>query len=58
MKTLIHNTKIINEGRRFNGSVLIEDELIKQIFNEEEVPQEILDQATVIDGSGKLLIPE
>ncbi|SFF85805.1 dihydroorotase [Sunxiuqinia elliptica] len=57
MKTLIHNTTIINEGRRFNGSVLIEDELIKQIFNEEEVPQEILDQATVIDGSGKLLIP-
>ncbi len=57
MKTLIHNTTIINEGRRFNGSVLIENELIKQIFNEEEVPQEILDQATVIDGSGKLLIP-
>ena len=57
MKTLIHNTTIINEGRRFNGSVLIEDELIKQIFNEEEVPQEILDQASVIDGSGKLLIP-
>lgn len=57
MKTLIHNTTIINEGRRFNGSVLIEDELIKLIFNEEEVPQEILDQATVIDGSGKLLIP-
>lgn len=57
MKTLIHNTTIINEGIRFNGSVLIEDELIKQIFNEEEVPQEILDQATVIDGSGKLLIP-
>ncbi len=57
MKTLIHNTTIINEGIRFNGSVLIEDELIKQIFNEEEVPQEILDQATVIDGSGQLLIP-
>ncbi|KOH45018.1 dihydroorotase [Sunxiuqinia dokdonensis] len=57
MKTLIHNATIINEGIQFQGSVLIEGEFIKRIFKEEVVPESLLKQATVIDGSGKLLIP-
>ncbi|WP_159517614.1 dihydroorotase [Sunxiuqinia indica] len=57
MKTLIHNAIIINEGIRFNGSILIEDELIKRVFKEEVVPDSVLRETTVIDGTGKLLIP-
>ncbi|MGQ7868097.1 dihydroorotase [Sunxiuqinia sp. sy24] len=57
MKTIIHKATIINEGTRFEGSVLIEDEFIKRIFKDEEVPESLLNEATVIDGSGKLLIP-
>lgn len=57
MKTIIHNATIINEGIQFTGSVLIEGEFIQRIFKEEIVPQSILNDATVIDGSGKLLLP-
>ncbi len=57
MKTIIHQATIINEGIQFQGSVLIEGELIKRIFKEEVVPESLLKEATVIDGSGKLLIP-
>jgi dihydroorotase len=57
MKTIIHQATIINEGAQFTGSVLIEREFIKEIFKEREVPQEILDESKVIDGTGKLLMP-
>ena len=57
MKTIIHNATIINEGIQFTGSVLIEGEFIQRIFKEEIVPQSILNEATVVDGSGKLLLP-
>ncbi len=57
MKTIIHQATIINEGIQFQGSVLIEGEFIKRIFKEEVVPEAMLKEATVIDGSGKLLIP-
>ncbi|WP_299578158.1 dihydroorotase [uncultured Sunxiuqinia sp.] len=57
MKTIIHKATIINEGTRFEGSLLIEDEFIKRIFKDEEVPETLMNEATVIDGSGKLLIP-
>lgn len=55
-KTLIHQALIINEGRSFIGSVLVEGALITQIF-EDTVPQEILEQVNVLDASGKWLIP-
>lgn len=57
MKTIIHQATIINEGIQYQGSVLIEGESIKRIFKEEVVPEALLKEATVIDGSGKLLIP-
>lgn len=57
MKTIIQNATIINEGIQFTGSVLIEGEFIKKIYKEETVPQSVLDEAIVIDATGKLLVP-
>lgn len=50
---LIKNATIINEGKSFIGSVLVEGELIKSIFvgNTNVIADE------VIDATGKLLIP-
>ncbi|MDD3078872.1 MAG: dihydroorotase [Paludibacter sp.] len=53
---LIKNATIINEGRRFIGSVLIEHEIIKSVFEGTEIPQ-IQEKYTEIDAAGKLLIP-
>lgn len=53
---LIHNAKIVNEGHAFKGSVLIKDDKISKIFKE-EVPENIIKNATVIDASGKYLFP-
>jgi dihydroorotase len=46
---LIHKATIINEGCSFIGSVLIENNLISEIYKTEEVPEEILSRSTVID---------
>ncbi|MDH6354874.1 dihydroorotase [Dysgonomonas sp. PH5-45] len=54
---LIHNATIVNEGRSFVGSVLIEGKIIKDIFVPGEVPEGILSQAEVIDASGLWLLP-
>ena len=58
MKTiLIQNTKIINEGNSFKGSLLIEGDKISKIFRD-EVPGNILQRAEMlIDGADKWLIP-
>lgn len=64
-KTLIKNARIVNEGRSFVGSVLIEDDKIAAVY-EQAVPESAeaamnLDAAgldvTVIDATGKLLMP-
>ena len=53
-RTLIQNATIINEGKKYQGSVLIEGELIKQIIPEgAPLPH----ASTVIDATGKYLIP-
>ena len=46
-RTLIKNATIINEGRTFTGSVLIEDDKIAAVY-EGTIPAESGD-ATVID---------
>ena len=63
MKTLIHNATIVNEGRIFVGSVLIEDDRIAEVF-ESSAPSrcseaEGLPSAadTVVDAQGLLLLP-
>jgi len=53
---LIKNAKIINEGKSFIGSVLIENDLINAVYTENE--SIIIDAPyTIVDGTGKLLIP-
>lgn len=54
---LVHNATIINEGESYRGSVLVEHDKIKKVYRNEAVPEQILNQAEVIDGTGKLLIP-
>lgn len=54
-KTLIKDATIINEGRTFTGSVLIEDDKIAVLY-EGTIPASATD-AHVIDATGKLLLP-
>lgn len=53
MKTLIHHATIINEGKQFFGSVLIENDLIVSVIEGNEVVT--ADES--IDARGLLLIP-
>lgn len=57
MKTLIKNVTIINEGERFVGSVLIENERIAKILRGvySETTATVVD--SIVDGQGKWLIP-
>ena len=49
-RTLIKNATVINEGRTFTGSVLIEGDKISAVY-EGPIPAESGD-ATVIDATG------
>jgi Dihydroorotase and related cyclic amidohydrolases len=53
---LIRNATIVNEGRTFVGSVLIEDKLIKAVYEGSQVV-EITQPYTEIDATGLLLLP-
>lgn len=57
MKTLIKNARIINEGRIFTGSVLIDGEIISRIIEGDQTSVELAFGATVIDAEGQYLIP-
>ena len=54
-RTWIKNAQIVNEGKTFNGSVIIEDEIIVEILQGNETPAEACDET--IDASGCYLIP-
>lgn len=55
---LIHNATIINEGKSFIGSVLIEGETIKTIYNNvQDIPDRTVDQSKIINAMGLWLIP-
>ena len=55
---LIHNATIINEGISFTGSVLIDNNVISEIYRTGEVPEEILNHTnSVIDAEGLWLLP-
>ena len=56
MKTLIHNATIVNEGRIFVGSVLIEDDKIVKISENPE-SSDYSDYSEVIDATGMILMP-
>lgn len=53
---LIRNATIVNEGRTFLGSVLIDGEHIKAVF-EKNHPVELSESFTEIDATGLLLLP-
>ena len=54
-RTWIKNAQIVNEGKTFNGSVIIEDEIIVEILQGNETPAKACDET--IDASGCYLIP-
>lgn len=54
---LIQNATIINEGKSVKGSVLIEGEIIKAIYENEEIPSQLLNKATIINAEGLWLVP-
>ncbi len=56
MKTLIANGRIVNEGRLFNGSILVEDDRIVDIYDYSQrnnIPQ----ADEVYNAKGKLVFP-
>ena len=56
MKTLIHNATVVNEGRIFVGSVVIEDDKIAEISENSE-HSDYSEYSKIIEASGLLLIP-
>jgi dihydroorotase len=57
MKTLIKDATIVNEGLKFKGSVLINDDKIEKIFPHIIPANFDLSEATVINAKGLYLIP-
>lgn len=55
MRTLIKNATIVNEGQTFEGSIVIEDDLISEISTEKEQPTASFDE--VIDAAGFYVLP-
>ena len=54
MKTIIRNATIVNEGRTFIGSVVIEDEMIQEVLENDDSTQSY---DTEIDETGLYLFP-
>ena len=54
MKTLITHATIINEGRRFTGSVLLRDEVIEAVYGADDALPEA---DRVVDATGLWLVP-
>ena len=55
MRTLIQGGTLVNEGRLFEGSILIEDSQIAQIYTEPHTPEASYDE--LIDASGCFILP-
>lgn len=57
MKTLIHNARLVNEGRTAAGWLLIDGDIIADL-GEGSVPAAVMESASaVIDAAGRLLLP-
>jgi Dihydroorotase and related cyclic amidohydrolases len=54
-RTIIRNASIVNEGKQFQGSVVIEDQIIKEVLVDDEVPTEPCNET--IDATGFFLLP-
>lgn len=53
MKTLISNATLVNEGKKYKASVLIDDDHIRSIIRNGDLPEHDL----LVDGEGMLLLP-
>lgn len=56
-KLWIKNARIINEGRTYNGSVVIEGDKIAAVYEGEVPPQAVAEVTETIDAAGKWLLP-
>lgn len=54
-RTWIKNARIVNEGQTFEGSIVIEDEIIAEILQANETPSSPCNE--IIDAQGYYLIP-
>ena len=54
-RTWIHHAIIVNEGRRFVGSVVIEGEKIQEVIEGDGAPAAVCDEQ--IDAQGCFLLP-
>ena len=55
MRTVIQGGRIVNEGKIFDGSIVVEDTKISKIVEGETSPEDIVDE--VIDASGCFVLP-
>ena len=55
MRTVIQGGRIVNEGKIFDGSIVVEDTKISKIVEGETSPEDIADE--VIDASGCFVLP-
>ena len=55
MRSIIQGGTIVNEGRLFDGSIVIEDERIAKIVSGNKVPEALYDE--IIDASGCFVLP-
>lgn len=54
MRTIIRNATVVNEGRSFTGSVVIEDEMIQSVLTTDDSTQSYDNE---IDATGLFLLP-
>jgi dihydroorotase len=54
---LITNAYIINEHQKYKGAVLVDNEKIKKIFKDNEIPSETINSSVVLDAKEKALMP-
>ena len=57
MRTLIKGGQIVNEGRRFKGSIIIEDEQITEIIEGQDVEAQQAGIDKVVDATGCYVLP-
>lgn len=57
MRTLIKGGQIVNEGRRFKGSIIIEDEQITEIIEGQEKEAKLAGIDKVVDAAGCYVLP-
>lgn len=55
MKTLIFGGTIVNEGRQFEGSLILDDDRISEIIESAETPRGNFD--TIVDATGCCVLP-